>query len=190
MYAGISSAREPSGLFYNFPKNIRPDLQLFNPAFNAVSELPNDSTKDLLLDLTIICSSSSGRMDGSQSSMNAAYNEKNRKFKTASETNGYLFLPLVFDTFGQWHPVVVDIVRNTCAIASTLHQIPFSVLVDYWSTRISSVLHKGNADLLYRRALGLRVEACAIGGSVNDLFIDPTSVYCSISARTPHSATN
>ena len=67
---------------------------------------------------------------------------------------------------------------------------PFSVLVDYWSTRISSVFHKGNADLIYRRALGLRVEACAIGGSVNDLFIDPTSVYCSISARTPHSATN
>jgi len=61
------------------------------------------------------------------------------------------FHPLVFETFGYWTEEVTMLIRTCCHIISAEKHIEYSVLVNYWFTKLSFILQWENAIIILER---------------------------------------
>jgi len=155
-YAGISSEIEPSlGLE---DKNIRPDLVAHHPSFEAFAEIPKESSKNIYFDISVTHPVNSSQLKNSKgcytagTAAKARYTYKMRKFREIIAKKDALFLPLIFETYGLFHPAVKQLIIQTARKASSYHSIPEDKIANYWLVRLSCMLQKGNANLLESRA--------------------------------------
>ena len=158
-YAGISSVIEPS---LGLPdKNLRPDLVAHHPSFNAFSDIPDDCSKNIYFDISVTHPTNQTHLNKSNncytpgSAAAARFSDKMCKFQEIIKKIDALFLPLVFESYGRFHPAVKQLIAQTAKKASTYHDIPEDKINNYWTIRLSCMLHKGNANLLESRARGL-----------------------------------
>ena len=61
------------------------------------------------------------------------------------------FLPISMESFRRFHPTENPLLALLCPKATTLSGVPKSVLVNYWSNRISASLQKNIAKMLIAR---------------------------------------
>lgn len=158
-YAGISSEYEPSlGLA---DKNVRPDLLAHHPSFEGFGEIPEESSKNIYFDISVTHPTNTSLIKTNKDYLTsgfaakAKYSEKMRKYKEIISKKDALFLPLIFETYGLFHPMLKQLIVQTAKKASSFHSIPEEKITNYWTIRLSCMLQKGNANLLESRAQSL-----------------------------------
>ena len=65
-----------------------------------------------------------------------------KKFHEEATAHGEAFMPVIFETLGYWHKTTARIVKSVCThISQKINpSIPKSVLVSYWTRRISTAV--------------------------------------------------
>jgi hypothetical protein len=58
---------------------------------------------------------------------------------------------LIFETYGYWHPEVTELIRKCCKIIEEKGGVSYSVLVNYWISRLSFILQWENAITIMER---------------------------------------
>jgi hypothetical protein len=151
--AGCTSRMEPKNLFPFHEKKIRPDILIADLGQQIVSKCDRKLTVDVRLthpgtDSNIRCGSA--KEAGKSASRSAT--EKNSKFQEQSNDNDFDFLPIIFESYGHIHSDAKILIDALIVRISELHQIPKSVLTNYWYGRLSIQLQIGNAKLLNTRS--------------------------------------
>ena len=79
-----------------------------------------------------------------------AHQLKIRKYSNSIDQRD--FHPLVFETFGYWRPEVTNLVRACCLKMEETSNIAYSVLFNYWISKLSFTLQWENAITIIERS--------------------------------------
>lgn len=77
--------------------------------------------------------------------------EKIGKYSRQASDNNLDFLPLAFETFGSWGPIMRRFFEDIIAEAARHRHELKGPIAEYWMQRISAALHFGCANLLISR---------------------------------------
>jgi len=166
--------------------NRRADFILHNPDFQFCKDIQEFSTVtsnvDYLFDVKVgfPCAESyikQGSHKHPSVTCNDGHSKKIRKY-SSDLLCGRGFLPLSIESFGRFHSSVKPFLSLLCSKAATLSGVPQSVLVNYWSNRISASLQKNIAKMMMAR----------VDRIVSSAHISLPSVNCKARARVPTSA--
>ena len=80
----------------------------------------------------------------------AAHNLKIKKY--CDLVNEEDFHPLAIECFGYWTEEVTKVVKDACMLIAEDKAIPYSVLVNYWLSKLSFVLQWENAIVITERS--------------------------------------
>jgi len=82
----------------------------------------------------------------------AAEAEKDKKHKINCTLAGYNFLPLCMESGGHWGPQMAKSFKDQIDTYSQESCIPSSILIHYWSARLSMAMQRGIANAVVTRA--------------------------------------
>jgi len=91
------------------------------------------------------------------------------------------YYPLAFETGGNWHPLLKEFVNALAAEIATVTGRPLSVVLSYWTKRISVSIHRG----VSRQILKSNILHNTTRGTHNILPI-PNGSYLSSSQPSHH----
>jgi hypothetical protein len=155
--AGLSGKLEP--LLDRSANSRRADIVLHKPDFRfckGLKDIPSlSTTDDVFFDVKVgfPCADSyisKGSHRREAATCDDGFYHKLLKYP-ASLLQGRGFLPLSFETFGRFHSSIKPFLTALCSRASAISGIPHSVLVNYWTNRISASLQKNIAHMLLSR---------------------------------------
>jgi hypothetical protein len=72
-----------------------------------------------------------------------------RKYSTYVDPQD--FHPLVFETYGYWRPEVTELIHKCCKLIEEKGGVAYSVLVNYWISKLSFILQWENAITILER---------------------------------------
>jgi len=155
--AGLSGQLET--LLDRSVTNRRADLILYNPDFQFCQEIKEfhsiSSNVDFLFDVKVgFPCSATYITKGSHKKASVTCNDGHyKKLQKYPQTllRGRGFLPLSIESFGRFHSSVKPFIGLLCSKASAISGVPHSVLVNYWSNRISASLQKNIAKMMVSR---------------------------------------
>jgi len=78
-----------------------------------------------------------------------AHQNKIKKYSSLVDKED--FHPLVMETYGCWTDEVTSLIKTCCNIISEEKRIEYSVLVNYWTTKLSFILQWENAIIILER---------------------------------------
>jgi hypothetical protein len=96
---------------------------------------------------TYIAENKSHQVNGATA--NRAYQQKMRKYSTYVDPQD--FHPLVFETYGYWRPEVTELIHKCCKLIEEKGGVAYSVLVNYWISKLSFILQWENAITILER---------------------------------------
>jgi hypothetical protein len=154
-YAGLNASTQTSDLqFEGVDSGIKVDLVVFNPQF--VNE---DQQQHIKYDVTVVhpccVSSRAGQAAHQGHAIEQAEAIKRNKYGQLCHTEGMLFRPLVFETFGNWSKDVQDLIGHLAKKISTRSGIPLSVIQHSMELDFSTKLHSYNAYICLLRNVRL-----------------------------------
>ena len=158
--AGLSGKVEP--LLDRSVNNRRADLILFNPNLRFNKELhalSNLTTNvDVLFDIKVSfpCADSYIAMGSHRHpaiTCNDAHKNKMKKYHDTPEDllQGRGFLPISIESFGRFHSSIKPLIGAISEKASAISGISSSILINYWTNRISAVLQIHLARMMLAR---------------------------------------
>ena len=126
---------------------LEPDVRVFAPGLINGVIGSHDVNKDLLLDITVI-----NPLCPSHHHWNTRYKEKVEKYKEACAVNNHVFLPLVFEACGKFHPATAAFFHALVDIqVSKNDRWGHSSAVHFWNRRISVIIQRNNAIAISTR---------------------------------------
>ena len=174
--AGIKCNYNPRGVFYkSTDKNIQPDLHLQQPGV-----LCGNGSADISIDVRITDPVATSHV-GSDSIMLSEL-EKIRKYKVHADAAGYVFMPIVVETFGRWSEQLQQLVKGL--VKRIFEMDPDAMcesrLMHYWRKRISTVLQRYQSELFlaryHRLAIGLNGKECSLDECVVDTVMNDVAL--------------
>ena len=155
--AGLSGKLEP--LIDPGGGNRRADFVLYNPDFQFCKDIKEfhsvTSNVDFLFDVKVgfpCADSYVNKGSHKQHSVTCNDNHSTKLSKYPQELlRGRGFLPLCIESFGRVHSSIKLFLSMLCSKAATISGIPQSVLVNYWTNRISASLQKNIAKMMTSR---------------------------------------
>ena len=160
--AGVRATDEPKDLFLLLDNNHkRPDL--------IAPNLYTHPRKCFLGDVAIVHPPGSAYLGkGSSTTKGAAarsmFGTKSCMYSKMITAKNYEIQPLIFESFGLFHPTVKLLVNHVCSLMSSLLGVAFPILKKYWTNRISIANMRGTARML----LSANLESVKMA-SVDDL---------------------
>ena len=77
--------------------------------------------------------------------------EKRRLYQTASEQLGYVFYPLIFETYGRWGDSMLEVFNLLVKRAAEYKGIALGAMATYWRRRLAVTLQKMIARCILAR---------------------------------------
>jgi len=147
--ANIQIILEPKNLFPTNIKAIKPDLLLRSPnLFQSGGE------KDITLDVSITHPATSTNMTSQKSdsiegsSADRTFSSKNLKFREIASQHDFNFMPIIFETYGHVHSTSLSFLNAIITKSASFHEVPRTIMKNYWIKRLSAALQIGQARLL------------------------------------------
>ena len=166
--AGIKYTLEPK---HCFPlqtgkyRNRRPDILLHQP--NLPDSL--DGSKPILLDIAITHPCRVTILDKNTVeplvAADTAYKDKVKSYENIQDNKSkekYEFIPIIFESFGAFHPESKLLITKLIKKASINMGIPFSILNHYWMKRFAVTLQIGQASMMLHRSIRTIQNSCSI----------------------------
>ena len=144
-YADLTSYTLPRDLqFEEVDRNTKVDLRFSNPQF-----LGDDDRQSVKYDVTVVHPTCASNVVGQAAhrgyTIGGAETKKKRKYDELCVREGTKFLPLVFETYGNWSKDVQDLLGYLSTKFSRKSGIAISVLQNYFELELSTKLHSFNA---------------------------------------------
>ena len=140
---------EPKNLFPTNIKAIKPDLLLRSPKL-----FQSGGEKDITLDVSITHPATSTNMTSQKSdsiegsSADRTFSSKNLKFREIASQHDFNFMPIIFETYGHVHSTSLSFLNAIITKSASFHEVPRTIMKNYWIKRLSAALQIGQARLL------------------------------------------
>ena len=141
---------EERGLFRVVDPNcdLRPDVSLIHP--------PKSSKERLLLDISVTHPSLGNSVS---SAAEIRINQKLAKYLQLSNSSGYDFLPVVFESSGSLHWSAQLLLKRIADHASGPRKIPKDTLLRFFEKRISMAFQNALTSALSMRLLAINAHS-------------------------------
>ena len=157
--AGVRNKTEPSGIF-NVVKdsNKRPDLLLYRPKIKT-KEHPDGWLHNIIVDTSLthpllpsyLPKTALTHEQKVLPAIEKRENEKRNKYFSLAQENNLAFIPAVVDCIGAWGSYFKLLVRELVDKAHNRRGVAKSVLLEYWSQRISVCIQTCISSMLISR---------------------------------------
>jgi hypothetical protein len=140
--AGLHIEVEPRRAFADQHSRKRPDITIYNSALHRGSTVH--------LDITVVAAHPTESTDAA---LHRASQAKDRKYADACSDSKAKFIPTVFEVHGATTAEVRSLIDSAIVAAHERSNgaIDLPTLQRHWKARLSTVLAKGNGQLLHRR---------------------------------------
>jgi hypothetical protein len=140
--AGLHIDVEPRRAFPDQHSRKRPDITIYNSALHRGSTVH--------LDVTVVAAHPS---ESTEAALNRASQAKERKYADSCSDSKTKFIPTVFEVHGATTAEVRSLIDSAIVAAHERSNgaIDLATLQRHWKARLSTVLAKGNGQLLHRR---------------------------------------
>lgn len=157
-YAGIRTKIEPSHCLQNVDrsdksKDLRPDILAYHAHVRVLNPANQHGLRNLILDISVAHPIAAFNINFKKKRNAAMTREREKigKYSRQASDNNLDFLPLAFETFGSWGPIMRRFFEDIIAEAARHRHELKGPIAEYWMQRISAALHFGCANLLISR---------------------------------------